>query len=44
MNDDNGYIMFRGVRNTVVTYDAGNKIWTMQIVNNPDVGGIYIVF
>ena len=37
MNDENGYIMFRGNRHTVVTYDQVNKIWNMRIVNNPDV-------
>ena len=37
MNDEKGYIMFRGVRNTVVTYDPENRIWTMEIVNNPNV-------
>ena len=37
MNDEKGYIMFKGVRNTVVTYDQENRIWTMELVNNPKV-------
>ena len=37
MNDEQGYVMYRGVRNTVVTYDPEKKIWNMKIVNNPKV-------
>ena len=37
MNDEMGYIMFKGARNTIVTYDPANKDWTMEIVNNPKV-------
>ena len=29
--------MFKGFRNTVVTYDPENRIWTMELVNNPKV-------
>ena len=37
MNDEMGYIMFKGARHTIVTYDPANKDWTMEIVNNPKV-------
>ena len=37
MNDAQGYVMYRGVRNTVVNFDPGNKIWNMRLVNNPKV-------
>ena len=37
MNDDKGYVMFRGKQHTVITYDPETKLWTMQVVNNPSV-------
>lgn len=37
MNDERGYVMYKGVRNTVVTYDPESKVWNMKIVNNPKV-------
>lgn len=39
MNDDEGYVMFRGKKNTIITYNAVTKIWTMKLVNNPSVYG-----
>ena len=37
MNDEQGYIMFKGIRHTVITYDPETRLWTMKIVNRPDI-------
>ena len=37
MNDETGYIMFKGKKHTVVTYDPEEKLWTMRVTNNPGV-------
>ena len=37
MNDEAGYVMFRGKQHTVITYNPETKIWTMEVVNNPSV-------
>ena len=39
MNDEAGYVMFRGKQHTVITYSPETKIWTMRVVNNPSVYG-----
>ena len=39
MNDDEGYIMFLGKQNTMITYEPEAKMWTMKLVNNPSVYG-----
>ena len=39
MNDEAGYVMFRGKQHTVITYNPETKIWTMEVVNNPSVYG-----
>ena len=39
MNDDEGYVKFRGKQNTIITYNPEMKIWTMKLVNNPSVYG-----
>ena len=39
MNDEDGYVMFRGKQNTIITYNPETKIWTMKLVNNPSVYG-----
>ena len=39
MNDDEGYVMFRGKKNTIITYNPVTKMWTMKLVNNPTVYG-----
>ena len=39
MNDDEGYIMFKGKQNTIITYKPETKMWTMKMVNNPSVYG-----
>ena len=39
MNDEDGYVMFRGKENSIITYNPNAKIWTMKLVNNPSVFG-----
>ena len=39
MNDEEGYIMFKGKQNTIITYKPETKMWTMMLVNNPSVYG-----
>ena len=39
LNDDEGYIMFHGKQNTIITYKPDTKMWTMKLVNNPSVYG-----
>lgn len=37
MNDEAGYVMFRGKQNTMITYNPEKKMWTMRVVNKPSV-------
>ena len=37
MNDEAGYVMFRGKQHTMITYDPEKKMWTMRVVNKPSV-------
>ena len=37
MNDDAGYVMFRGKQHSMITYDPDKKMWTMRVVNKPSV-------
>ena len=37
MNDQEGYVMFKGKKNTIITYDPEAKLWSMQIVNRPSI-------
>ena len=39
MNDEAGYVKFRGKQNTVITYNPETKIWTMELVTNPSIYG-----
>ena len=39
MNDEAGYVMFRGKQHTVITYNPETKTWTMEVVNNLSVYG-----
>ena len=36
LNDDQGYVSYKGRTNTLITYDPVERIWTMRIVNDPD--------
>ena len=37
MNDETGYVMFKGKKHTMVIYDPKEKLWTMRVTNNPEV-------
>ena len=37
LNDDSGYIMFKGNKHTTITYDPILKKWTMARMNKPEV-------
>ena len=37
MNDETGYVMFKGKKHTIVTYDPEKKVWIMRVTNNPGV-------
>ena len=36
LNDEQGYVAYKGRTNTLVNYDPDNRVWKMKIVNDPD--------
>ena len=40
MNNKNGFVMYRGVRNTVISYRPIQRRWEMKLVNNPNIMAI----
>ena len=36
LNDEQGYVAYKGRTNTLVNYDPVKRIWKMTIVNDPD--------
>ena len=40
MNDETGYVSYKGVRNTKVTYNPAERQWVMKLVNNPNVWAV----
>ena len=37
LNDDRGYVSYKGRTRTLVTYHPKERIWRMELVNNPTV-------
>ena len=40
INDERGYVSYKGYRNTLVTYNPKSRQWTMKLVNNPKVWAV----
>ena len=36
LNDEQGYVAYKGRTNTLVNYDPVKRVWMMRIVNDPD--------
>jgi hypothetical protein len=40
MNDDDGYVSYRGKTSTVVSYRPKERRWLMRMVTNPEVWAV----
>ena len=40
LNDEAGYLGYKGVRNTKVLYDTKTRQWKMYLVNNPNITAV----
>ena len=40
MNDPTGYVSYKGMKNTEVTYNPLERQWIMKLVNNPNMLGV----
>ena len=40
MNDDRGFLAYKGLRNTRVSYNPTTRIWKMYLVNNPNITAV----
>ena len=40
LNDERGYLGYKGLRNTKVSYDPKKRLWRMYLVNNPNITAI----
>ena len=36
LNDEQGYVAYKGRTSTLVNYDPVERVWLMRIVNDPD--------
>jgi hypothetical protein len=37
LNDERGYLGYKGLRNTKVSYNPKERLWKMYLVNNPNI-------
>ena len=37
INNEEGYVMFKGVKNTIIQFNFEGKLWKMSLVNNPSI-------
>ena len=40
MNDERGYLGYKGLRNTRVSFDPDKRHWKMYLVNNPNITAV----
>ena len=40
LNDQRGYVSYKGVKNTQVLYNPAQRHWEMRLVNNPEVWAV----
>jgi hypothetical protein len=40
LNDERGYMSYRGRTRTLITYQPGERLWMMKLVNNPRVWAV----
>ena len=40
LNDERGYVSYRGRTRTLISYQPGERLWMMKLVNNPRVWAV----